>query len=88
MNWEQRRKRKLAESLTDIDRCHVARRILLPVAPDILQQQADDLPVGISFEREKLTVTLGDTEKLFAHLFALAQAAVSDFEIIRGIAEL
>ena len=84
---ERRRKDTFAERLAELDRYHLARRIRLPVARDVWQQQAHPLPEGISLRRGKLTVSFNGTEELFARLFALVQAAVNDFEGIREIAE-
>lgn len=86
-HWERRRKEALAASLTELDRSHLAKTIRLPVAPTVLQQQAQTLPACVSLEKGKLTVNFHRTEELFASLFALAQAGVNDFEGIRQLAE-
>jgi hypothetical protein len=84
---EYRRKQRLADKLDELHRYRSARSIRLPVAAGLCDRRVGDLPAGIVLEPGRLIVSFGAAEELFARLYELAQAAVTDFEGVRQRAE-
>jgi hypothetical protein len=77
---ERRRKRRLSEHLTELEKHSRAAAVRIPVGPETVHQSPDDLPDGIFFEPGRLRVDYGNVEELLRRLFELAQAAANDFD--------
>ena len=83
MGRERQRKARLAEKLDDLHRCRAAAAVRIRVLPIV----AAALPEGVGFETGRLIVEFGGMDELLSRLYALSQAAASDYEAFRRIAE-
>jgi hypothetical protein len=76
---EIRRRERLNESLEATRRELVARRVTLPVSPEVTFP-AHGLPSGVRLGDGRIEVEFESAEELLARLFEIAQLASSDFE--------
>ena len=79
---ERQRKARLTEELDGLHRHRAAASVRIPAVP----AGADGLPDGVAFDGGRMTVEFGGVEELFGKLYALAQAAATDFEAFRSAA--
>jgi hypothetical protein len=75
---EHRRRQRLVESLESLRRARVGARVVIPV--DLAKPSACGLPAGVQLDRGQLCVRFDDACDLLAKLYAVAQAAATDFE--------
>jgi len=84
MERERRRKERLSEKLDSLRRYRAAAAVRIPVVP--VPRHA--LPAGVSFSHGKMIVSFaGGVEELLGTLYALSQAAATDFDVFRAAVE-
>ena len=76
--WEIRRGR-VAEEL-ERTRCEIAaRRVQIPVSPDVHRRRFGDLPAAVHLGAGELRITFSGAEDLAAKLWELSQAMAHDW---------
>ena len=78
--WEQRRRRRLVESLDEARRHLRARQVRIRVPEETAGRCMNDLPAGIRLARGELVIHFSSAEDLLSKLFELSQAVSNDFE--------
>jgi hypothetical protein len=79
--YERRRRRKVAEILSQLHRDRLERPQLLVEAPvQILTQEFENLPDGVRLEPGRISVTFDQPQQALEKLLALAMAVSNDFD--------
>jgi hypothetical protein len=79
--YELQRRRKVAGLIDELRRERIERPQLLVEAPtDVVNQQFEDLPPGVSLEPGRITVEFETPQEGLEKLLALAMAVSNDFE--------
>ena len=79
--YEQRRRRKVGEILSQLQKERLERPQLLVEAPvQVLLQEFDNLPAGVRLEPGCITVTFDRPQQALEKLLALAMAISNDFD--------
>jgi len=79
--YERRRRRNVAEILTQLQKDRLARPQLLVQAPlQVLMQEFVNLPAGVDLEPGRISVTFDQPQQALEKLLALAMAISNDFE--------
>jgi hypothetical protein len=79
--YERRRRRKLAEILSQLQNDRLQRPQLLVEAPvEVLTQEFENLPAGVQLEPGTITVTFEQPQQALEKLLALAMAISNDFD--------
>ena len=79
--YEQQRRRKVAEILSQLQKDRVERPQLLVEAPlQVITQVFDNLPPGVQMEPGRICVTFDQPHEALEKLLALAMAISNDFD--------
>src|ERR1035437_7285711 len=79
--YEQRRRRKVGEILSQLQMERLERPQLLVEAPvQILTQEFEDLSAGVRLEPGRITITFDRPQQALEKLLALAMAVGNDFD--------
>jgi hypothetical protein len=79
--YERRRRRKVAEILTQMQKDRLERPQLWVTAPArIVNQEFQNLPAGLRLEPGRITVTFDQPQQALEKLLALAMAIGNDFD--------
>ncbi len=79
--YERRRREKLAQVLAELRRARLERPQLLVEAPaQIVRQEFDNLPEGVSLEPGRITISFDDPRQALEKLLALAMAIGNDYD--------
>jgi hypothetical protein len=81
---EQQRRQRLIDFLERLRRSRAAAAVIIPVAP---AQNGNLLPDGVELDCGTLRVEFAEVRDLLSKLYAIAQAAATDFEAFRAAAE-
>jgi hypothetical protein len=78
---EERRRRRLIDTLEDVRRHRAAAKVVIPLQP--FSGKLAQLPAGVSLAAGALNVEFRGAEDLLSKLYVLAQTAAGDFEAFR-----
>ena len=78
---ERQRKARLSDQLRKLQRHHAAVSVVIPVLPVL----TPTLPASVRFGAGQMMMDFDSVEDLLSKLYALAQAAVADFEAFRAV---
>ena len=79
--YERNRRRKVAESLSRLNREWLERpQLLVEAPPQILAQEFANLPTGVSLDAGRITVEFDSPQQALEKLLALAMAISNDFD--------
>ena len=84
---ESQRKERLDHAVDQLRRQQTARRVNIPVQPDVSSRKLADLAPGVALEAGHLHIEFSGMEDLLGKLFELSQAASNDFDRFRAAAE-
>ena len=84
---ENRRKERLDQAVDQLRQHQAAKRVRIPVRPDVLSRNVAGLSNGVALEPGHLHIEFSCTEDLLAKLYELSQAASNDFDRFRAAAE-
>ena len=77
---ESRRRRKVAEELSVLQRRRAAEQVRIPMERGIFSSSVGSLPEAVQLRAGHLEIEYGDCEDLLQKLVTLSQAAYNDFE--------
>src|ERR1035437_4560393 len=79
--YEQRRRRKVGEILSQLQKERLERpQLLVEAQVQILTQEFEDLPAGVRLEPGRITITFDRPQQALEKLLALAMAVGNDFD--------
>jgi hypothetical protein len=76
---ERRRKDRITNKLEEARRQRASQQVRIPITPEIVSQQVDELPDAIRFGASAVTIQFESVEDLLVHLVELSQAAANDY---------